>query len=81
MKNPITAWLKPVILLTVIVMSLAGCGANKSGAKAVALPRFPAFPELSDEFYQKAPPADLDKLLRREWNLTAWQRMAEDRVK
>ncbi len=60
---------------------LSGCGTCSKTIEAGKLPRFPAFPEMSPAFYERAPKDDLDRLLKREWELTAWRRQAEERLK
>jgi hypothetical protein len=60
---------------------LSGCGAGSRAVEREKLPWFPVFPELSPAFYERAPREDLDRLLQREWDLTAWRRQAEERLK
>jgi len=36
---------------------------------------------MSPAFYERAPKDDLDRLLKREWDLTVWQRQAAERLK
>ncbi len=66
------------LLLTGLLLS--GCGGSSRAISPEPLPPFPAFPELSDEFYRTAPRLDLDKLLQREGELTAWQKKAKRRL-
>lgn len=80
MKKRKLAWLMLAALLSLTSLSLTGCAGSNAGG-AGSLPPFPVFPELSPAFYEQAPKPDLDKLLQREWSLTAWKRMVEDRVK
>ncbi len=61
-------------------MLLAGCGASSKAVEREKLPPFPVFPELSQAFYERAPKSDLERLLKREWDLTVWQRQAEARL-
>lgn len=62
-------------------MLLTGCGASSKAVEQEKLPPFPAFPEMSPAFYERAPKDDLDRLLKREWDLTVWQRQAAERLK
>ena len=60
---------------------LSGCAASSKAVERESLPQFPVFPELSLAFYERAPREDLDRLLKREWDLTAWRRQVEGRLR
>ncbi len=66
--------------LLLIWMLFSGCGTSSAVSSRDPLPPFPVFPELSPAFYERAPREDLDRLLKREWELTAWKRKAEGRT-
>lgn len=73
-------WTAGAMTLLLIGMLSSGCGISSGISAREPLPPFPAFPELSPAFYERAPREDLDRLLKREWELTAWQRKAEGRT-
>lgn len=62
-----------------IGMLSVGCGSSSAVKERIPLPPFPAFPELSPAFYEQAPREDLERLLRREWELTVWKRQVGSR--
>lgn len=69
------------MLVGILSLSFIGCGGGRAIKPNVEIPKFPAFPQVSKEFYQKAPKGDLQKLLEREYDLTTWKEQMENRVK
>jgi hypothetical protein len=74
-------WKKLAVTLVLTGTLLSGCGVSSKAVEREKLQQFPVFPELSQAFYELAPREDLDRLLKREWDLTAWRRQAEERLK